>query len=231
MSKNWLIAILIAVCTILVLNTFFGWFKTSDDKKVLDEFLTGKTDTVFIEKWIDKDSVSHVKFEPNKGHIIDNKVSQHYMSYVRDTLAPALKIANEKISELTRINANLSGELKVKKYQLDDQNFKRAYYENKYLSIVTDEKDSTVKYSYNAKLDIVNYSEKKGLFGKRKDYVDISSPDKNFKINGVEHFKKEILIAPNKFGVGVQVGYHYNPHTNSFSPSIGLGLSYNFIRF
>ncbi len=42
----------------------------------------------------------------------------------------------------------------------------------------------------------------------------------------VEKFERE-----KRFGIGVQAGYGYNIYGNNFSPFIGIGISYNFIRF
>jgi hypothetical protein len=42
----------------------------------------------------------------------------------------------------------------------------------------------------------------------------------------VEKFERE-----KRFGIGVQAGYGYNVYGKNFSPFIGIGISYNFIRF
>lgn len=42
----------------------------------------------------------------------------------------------------------------------------------------------------------------------------------------VEKFERD-----KRFGIGIQAGYGYNIYGNNFSPFIGIGISYNFIRF
>ena len=142
-------------------------------------------------------------------------------------MAPALNIATEKIDELTRAKFLLEGQLKASKVQREKD---RIYYENKYLKIVSNTKDSTLDYKYDAIVDIVKYSQRKWILGKEDTYIDISSPDKNMKINGVENFKKRIDVKPKKLGFGIQAGYYYIPGTNQFYPGFGIGVSYNLIR-
>ena len=187
---------------------------------------------LLIESYIyPKDSTTHAVFEEREGQIINNNITKNYMSYVEDTLAPALKIAVSKIDELTRVKAKLEGELKAEKMTVNETTKEKTFYKNKYLSIVTDQRDSTLQYSYNAEINIVKYDEKKSFLSKSKTYIDISSPDKNFKINGVENFKKEIYIKPRRFGLGLQAGYYYSPELDRFVPGVGIGVSYNLFKF
>ncbi|MEI7488375.1 MAG: DUF6808 domain-containing protein [Chryseobacterium sp.] len=230
MKKNAILAILGLATILLVANLFGNWF--SFKKEVNDEALKSKKDTVILTKYISKiDSTTHGKFEQNKGEIVNNYITNKYMTYVSDTLVPALNIATSKIDELTRINMNLEGKLKASKTEIDANKKAVVYYQNKYLQIVSNVSDSTIDYKYNAVIDVVNYREKKWLLGEEKNYIDISSPDKNFKINGVEHFKKQISLKPKRWGFGIQGGYYYVPAVNQFYPAFGVGISYNLIRF
>ncbi|GEJ46003.1 DUF6808 domain-containing protein [Chryseobacterium sp. ON_d1] len=227
MKKNAFIAILVLAVIVLVANLFKGWFTLSKNDRIAAESVT-KHDTVYVDKWLNpKDSTTHGTFEQKEGEVIQNHITKNYITYVQDTLAPALNIATEKIDELTRAKLVLEGQLKASKIQREKD---RVYYENKYLQIVSNTNDSTVDYKYNAIVDIVKYNERKWLLGPEKTYIDISSPDKNMKINGVEHFKKRIDVKPKKLGLGIQAGYYYIPGTNQFYPGFGIGVSYNLIR-
>ncbi|MEJ5105490.1 DUF6808 domain-containing protein [Chryseobacterium sp. MYb328] len=227
MKKNAFIAILVLAVIVLVANLFNGWFTPSKNDRVIDDF-KHKRDSIAMALWMSKiDSTLHGKFKENEGEIIQNHITRNYNTYVQDTLAPALNIATEKINELTRAKFILEGQLKASKDQREKD---RMYYENKYMQIVTNTKDSTLDYKYNAIVDVVKYSERKWLFGKDHSYIDISSPDKNMKINGVEHFKKRIDVKPKRIGFGVQAGYYYIPGVNQFHPGFGIGISYNLIR-
>lgn len=230
MKKNAFIAILVLAVIGLTANLFTGWFTLNKNERIAKETKSSH-DTVFLTKYISrKDSTTHGKFEQKEGEIIKNYVTKNYMTYVSDTLAPALNIALDKVDELTRAKFTLEGQLKATKTELDATKKARVYYENKYLQIVSNVADSTLDYKYNAVVDIVKFQDRKWLFGKEKTYIDISSPDKNMKINGVEHFKKNIEVKPKRFGFGIQAGYYYVPSVGQFYPGFGLGISYNFLR-
>ncbi|MEN5130479.1 hypothetical protein [Elizabethkingia anophelis] len=232
MKKNFLIAILGISVIILVANLFRGWFTLDKNERIANESLQPKRDTIRLIKYINKkDSTTIGKFEEKKGEIINNYVSNKYMTYVQDTLAPAYNIQKEQINELTRANMLLEGKLKAARIEVDVNKKARIYYENKYIQIVSNEADSTVDYRYNAIVDIVNYNERKWWLGKEKSFIGISSPDKNLKINGVEHFKKQIDIKNKPWGLGAQLGYYYAPAANQFYPAFGIGISYNFLKF
>jgi len=231
MKKNAFLAILVLAVIGLTANLFTGWFTLSKNDRIASESI-GSSDTIYLDKWMNpKDSTIHGTFKEQEGEIVKNYVTKNYMTYVSDTLAPALNIAQEKIDELTRTNFNLDGQLKATKTELDANKKARVFYESKYMQIVSNIQDSTVDYKYNAVVDIVKYKDRKWLLGKENTYVDISSPDKNMKINGVEHFKKRIDVKPKRFGFGIQGGYYYVPAANQFYPAFGIGVSFNLIRF
>ncbi|ROI02950.1 hypothetical protein EGI16_12330 [Chryseobacterium sp. G0240] len=230
MKKNAFIAILVLAVITLAANLFTGWFTLSKNDRIAEESKI-KHDTIYIDKWLNpKDSTTHGTFEEKEGEVIQNHITKNYITYVQDTLGPALNIAAEKIDELTRAKFTLEGQLKATKIELDANKKERVYYKNKYLQIATNAADSTLDYKYNAIVDVVKYNERKWLLGSEKTYIDISSPDKNMKINGVEHFKKRIDVKPKKIGFGIQAGYYYIPGTNQFYPGFGIGISYNLIR-
>ncbi|BAP30154.1 uncharacterized protein CHSO_1117 [Chryseobacterium sp. StRB126] len=227
MKKNTFIAILVLAVLVLAANLFTGWFTLSKNDRIVEDS-KHKSDSIALYTWMNRiDSTLHGKFEEKEGDLIQNHVTKNYNTYVQDTLAPALNIATEKIDELTRAKFILEGQLKASKEQREKD---RIYYENKYMQIVSNTADSTVNYKYNAVVDVVKYNERKWLLGPDKTYIDISSPDRNMKINGVEHFKKRIDIKPKKIGFGIQAGYYYVPGVNQFYPGLGLGISYNLIR-
>lgn len=231
MKKNAFIALLVLAVIGLTANLFTGWFTLNKNERAKIESSNPKTDTVYLTKWRSRiDSTSHGKFEEKKGELIQNSITKNYMTYVSDTLAPALNIAQDKIDELTRAKFTLEGQLKATRTELDINKKARIFFENKYLQIVSNVEDSTVDYRYNAVVDVAKYTGRKWLFGKEKTYIDISSPDKNMKINGVEHFKKNIDVKPKRLGLGIQAGYYYVPAANQFYPGFGLGISYNFLR-
>lgn len=231
MKKNAFLAILVLAVIGLTANLFTGWFTLNKKDRIVQE--SGKAfDTIYLNTFVNaKDSTTHGKFEQKEGEVIKNYITKNYMTYVSDTLAPALNIAQEKINELTRAKFTLEGQLKATRIELDANKKARVFYESKYIQIVSNIQDSTIDYKYNAVVDVVKYNDRKWLLGKENTYIDISSPDKNMKINGVEHFKKRIDVKPKRLGFGIQGGYYYIPAANQFYPAFGIGISYNFIRF
>lgn len=232
MNKNLLIAILGISVIVLIGNLFQNWFTLDRNERVAKESVNANPVPPSLDKKTNPiDSTTMGTFSEKKGEIINNYVTKEYMVYVQDTLTPAYKIKTEQIQELTRAKMVLEGQLKATKIELDENKKARIYYENKYIQIVSNESDSTVNYRYNAIVDIVNYNERKWWFGKEKSFIGISSPDKNLKINGVEHFKKQIEIKNKPWGFGAQLGYYYAPAADQFYPAFGIGISYNFLRF
>lgn len=230
MKKNLLITVLVFLAIVLLLNTIFGWFTPSKKEILADEYSKPKTDTIRLEYHSDS---TIVKYMPNVGQSPANNITKNYRTYVYDTLAPALKIATGKISELQQIKATLEGTVNAQKIIIDNQKNRLTYYNGKYFSATTKTDtvgNSDLDYKYQAQLDIVT-EDKSKLWGKEKQEVTITSPDKNFRINGVEHFKKEIFIPTKRFGLGLQTGYYFVPETGKFVPAIGVGFSYNLFRF
>lgn len=190
-------------------------------------------------------------------------LSKDYITYVNDTLVKALNKGlayKVEVKNLTKINAMLKDSLSRKNLVINSTNKDVIAWKSKYIEIQSNLKDSTVKYTYNAQLDIVDYAKKETLFGGKKQYVAVSSPDKNFKINNVENFTKEIKPLKNFLELNLKlqglyvdenfmpyggaellfnpdgklkpiVGYGYFYKENKLVPYFLGGLQYNLIRF
>ncbi|MBD8081121.1 hypothetical protein [Chryseobacterium caseinilyticum] len=230
--KNKIIIIsLIFVIAVLVLNSFYSWVNLSPEEKLVDEINNPKTDTIRI---VYNSDSTIVKYLPNVGQNPVNNITRNYNTYVSDTLGPALKIAKEDIFELQQVRAKLEGTVKSQKSEIDLQKTKVVFYQDKYFSAKTKTDtvgNSTIDYKYNAQIDIVTTKKKKNLFAKDVQEVSITSPDKNLRINGVEHFKKDVSLPSRRFGIGIQAGYYYVPEIGRAVPGVGVGLSYNPIKF
>lgn len=232
MKNKIIIVSLIFVIAALLLNSFYNFFSLSREEKIAKEIANPKNDIIRYE-YVTHDSTI-VKYVPNVGELMQNNVTKQYNTYVTDTLAPAFKIAQKDITELQQIRAKLEGTIKAQKAEIDKEKTRSVFYKDKYFSAVTKTDsigNSSLDYQYNAQIDIITAKKKKNLFAKEIQEITISSPDKNLQINGVEHFKKNLTVAPKKWGLGVQAGYYYVPSSNTFYPAVGLGLSYNPIRF
>lgn len=236
MKNNIIITLLLFIIGALVLNTFYGWVTPNKAELIAAEVQDKKTDPIKLENKtaiIGKDTIRITEYIPNSGQLMENNITKNYNTYVLDTLAPALKIATNKIAELQQVKATLEGKLKAEKINTTIAKVNEIYFKDKYFQAVTRTDtlgNSTLDYKYNAQIDVL--TERKSRF-LRKDLetVYITSPDPNFKINGVEHFKKEIYTRPKNFGIGLQAGYYYIPSSRQLIPAIGLGVSYNLIKF
>ena len=235
MKKNLIITVLACLIVLLGIGVFDLAYQLKKQTESTEGYksLSEKNYKLYTEIYKDRDSITHAQQEVKPSSSPEMSISNNYYTYVQDSLAPSLKIAKGKIDELTRINAKLEGELKATREELSENKERSLFFENKYLSIITTE-DSTrqnprLKYSYNAEINVVQFSKRKNIFSKQRNYIDVSSPDKNFKINGLEHFKKEIILRPKRIGVGFQAGYGINENL-TISPYLGIGLSYNLIR-
>ncbi|MBO6184214.1 MAG: hypothetical protein J6O88_05890 [Chryseobacterium sp.] len=234
MKKNIIIAVLLFLATALILNTIFNWFTPSESDKIAKEVLNPKNDTITLEKHITKDSTIYVKYVPNLGELPQNNITKNFKTYVYDTLAPALRISTNKINELQQVKATLEGNIKSLKSDIDREKTKTVYYQDKYFSAKTKTDtlgNSSLDYKYNAQIDMISEMKKKNIFSKEVQEISITSPDNNLRINGVEHFKRNISVPSKRFGLGIQAGYYYVPEEGKTVPAIGIGISYNPIRF
>lgn len=232
MRKNILIAVLLFIITALVLNNVYGWFTPTESDRVSAEVLSPKHDTIRLSQYT-RDSIFITKYKPNVGELPQNNITKNYYSYVNDTLAPALHIAQSQIAELQQIKAKLEGVIQAQNATIDKiSKAKTVVYADKYFKAetITDTLgNSTLSYNYNAQIDVVTANKRRFLKNDLQE-IYITSPDKNFKINGVEHFKKTVQVPPRRLGFGVQAGYYFIPKTSTFEPAVGLGVSYNLIK-
>jgi len=231
MNKNIAILVLLFLSISLILNTIFGWFTLNKDERIASEAKVPKNDTITLKEYVTKDSLIYVKYDPNVGELMTNNITRNYNTYVYDTLAPALRIAADKITELQQVKAKLEGKIKAQEQIIQDKS-RVITYVDKYFTAttITDTLGkSEIDYKYNAQLDIVTTTDRK-LFKKDVQNILITSPDKNFKVNNVEHFKKSVELPNRPFGLGLQIGYGISEN-GELMPYLGVGLNYNILKF
>lgn len=85
-------------------------------------------------------------------------------------------------------------------------------------------------YFYSDSLMAVKRVEKYGFLKLRKRTIfDLAFTNKNAYIIGLQQFEKESPLEHKRFGIGPFVGYGWLG--NKFGISVGIGLTYNLIRF
>lgn len=151
-----------------------------------------------------------------------------------DKLKKALALKDNQIKAITIANAALKDSLKLKNITLDSLNNKvwtwsKVEPEKSEIKANMNEKDSILHVEANIKVQTVDYIEKH-WFKKDKLITDFYSPDQNIKFNGVQIYRSEKIIQPKRFGIGLQMGYGLGTNFQIF-PYVGIGASYNLIRF
>ena len=202
-----------------------------------------KAEIVFVEK---EGGGNIATVEKTPSNDASEVLSKDYITYVNDTLVKALNKGlayKVQVQNLTKINAQLKDSLSKKDVVINTVNKDVISWKTKYIEIESNVKDSTVKYRYNAQLDIVDYSKKTTLFGARKQYIAVSSPDKNLKINNVENFTKDIktpkdFVELNLKAQGLYINKQIIPYGGAellfnpdgrLKPIVGYGYFYDHI--
>ena len=144
---------------------------------------------VKTELLVDKNGNNHFRkpFQNNTSEIDKSEV---------DSLKKILEGKNVEIYSITKLNASIKDTLKIFKLEKDALNnkiwnFEKTFADGTKSKITMFEKDTTVIQDTDLRLYVTDYSEK--VKGKRNFFVDVTSQNKNFKLNG-----SEILRIPVK---------------------------------
>ena len=216
----YLSPLLVLLCLIII-------FAQRRDKQALKQSIATNNKTVsaaakVLDRYIDETGANHIVIKNNI--LTKEQVAKLHKDnkYITDTLAKALGIAVNKITEYTKVVARLeASNLKGK----IDSNTKLATYEDNYASINYNPTDTTFGFKYNLTLVEATYPKRTGFLNLNKIKVtDLSSPDKRITIGSVD---KYTLQAQDKsYGLKIEGSSLYNFYDNSLSigPSVELVL-------
>ncbi|MBC8053741.1 MAG: hypothetical protein H7Y13_11820 [Sphingobacteriaceae bacterium] len=221
----WMLVIALGVITITLAN--------ENRKLRISQKVTNDREqhlSVVVDRYVDADDNKHAIIKENPVTRKQIKDGTAIPPAYIDSLATALKLAKRDITESTSIIATLKGQLKGTVRQ-DSAKGKITTFKGPYLEAWHTESDTVLNYKYNARFDIVKYDNKKWFLGKRHYYQDISAKDPDMYIDGVRNYTIAQGFDTRRFGIGLQVGYYYDPVSGSVRPSIGAGLSYNLVTF
>lgn len=188
------------------------------------------------ELFVDKKGNNHFKKEfVNNTSEIDKKEI--------DSLKKMLEGKNIEILSVTKMNASIKDTLKTFKLERDALNnkiwnFEKTYADGTKTKITMFEKDTTAVQDTDLKLVVTDYSAKEK--GKKKYFVDVTSQNKAFKLNGSEVLRIPVKEPKDLFqinwgsayygGIGNQnnfatseINMWINPD-NTIVPNIGTGL-------
>ena len=154
-----------------------------------------------------------------------------------------VELKNVEILAVTKLNASIKDTLKIFKIEKDALNFKVWKFEKDYedgtkTKITMFEKDTTAIQDTDLKLVVTDYSAKEK--GQKKYFVDVTSQNKNFKLNGSEVLRIPVKEPKDLFqlnwgsayygGIGNQNNFATSEiklwilPDNTVVPNIGSGL-------
>lgn len=184
-----------------------------------------------------KDSVKHALFQAKEVYKNTLKNGTSVSPAYVDSLSRALNISNADLDHVAKINFTLEGKIKAQSVTIDSLAKKTYYFKQKYLAAQFSEADSVLAYTYAGDLGYASFTRKpKGIkrllgLGKIEKRIDIFSRDPNMNINGLDQMtiKEEIKRKP--FGVGINIGYYYNPASGKVERGAGVGINYSLASF
>lgn len=172
------------------------------------------------------DSIEHVVIKEISVKSDADKAIAIGSNYM-DTLTKAIKVAANRIDEVTKVNAKLSAENVALKKSATGNKYE---YQDKWLSLSYSTDSSLLNLSYDVSLNIAKYWKRNWFIAPKQYFVDLYSDDSRIKINSVKRYTLSVQ-SPKRLGVGLSAGYSYIPFLNKWQPTIGIGLNYNLIEF
>lgn len=240
MRNSFLIPLLILLLGASLIGNFFQWRAAEDWQSVpvaMDTVFAAPAQPaqVISERYVAKDGTNHaLAADPVRTRKTEEKRRAVGGPYL-DTVAKALNVSVKQIDELEHEVATLKAE-NIRLTQ-SNTNPKRQEYKDSFLSLVYNSDSNTIdSLSYIVELTRTRYWKRPWLLASKRYYNDIFSADQRVTINSVRRFTLP-EPGPKKFGIGFQVGYGFPviPAPKfSFQPPapyIGIGFSYNLVRF
>lgn len=197
---------------------------------VIDKF---QTEAKKIASEVDKKGYAKTVFERKEAIINSGDVTKLPVSQsVLDSLRLDNIDKSKKLIQASLINGSINARALRAEKRLDSLKHEQFVYTDDFLTAVYTPDTLGGKFDVNYKIVLIrhDYKKRKNFFSPYRNYTDILSPDKRILINNLQAITIE-QNKPKRFGVGLQVGYYFNPVTSKFNSSFGLGFSYNIIRF
>lgn len=152
----------------------------------------------------DKNANNHFRkpFEQNTSEIDKTEI---------DSLKKILQGKDLEILSVTKLNASIRDTLKTFKLERDALNnkiwnFEKTYADGTKTKITMFEKDTTAIQDTDLKLVVTDFSAKEK--GKKKYFVDVTSQNKNFKLNGSEVLRIPIKEQKDPFQLNWASAYY-----------------------
>ncbi|MCK0201368.1 hypothetical protein [Ornithobacterium rhinotracheale] len=238
--RNKVLTIAVIICILLSFIAYHLYAELREQKMINKELQLDKEHSQRRERILDT-----IPFLIRKDNVVDTtKITIYERRQSRtitgstipqtyaDSLAKALKIGTSEIERLTKVNAKLQGELSKKNITIENLKENEIRWKNRYIDVVTNLTDSTINYTYNADISVVDYQKREKWYKAKKHYTALTSSDPNFRINGVQRYEKLIEVKCPSVKFGVQSGYGAVYIDNNFrlAPYVGVGINFNLFR-
>ena len=232
--KNIAIA---ALTSLLLITAALAWHQ-----KTLKEKAEGQTAgsrqivtqaATIINRYIDGSSRRHAVISADSNHLTNNWYTNGIAisGGLVDTVAEALKIAKDKLQQVTQIaTVTKAAQLKAEK-KIDSLQRLTYYYHDRYLQLAyrpAYATDSTgngqFDFAYNDSLNVVQYWKRNWLLGAKKSYIDIYSNDPRTTVNGI----KRLVVEQKEPKLGVRILAMASYDFSRKLITIGPGLQVDF---
>lgn len=213
------------ICFLTIVFVYLGLkYMNNDPKDPITSLVSNK-----VETFKDNLKQENARIETNKSEKISGISKEEYL-----TLLNRYNDKSIEVESFNNIVSTVRDSLKLAKLEITDFKNKEWMWKTVKPSGSTiiatmNEKDSVLHTSIDVKLNVTEVVDKGGLFKKDRFYTDFYSPDQNIKINGVQNYRKEVILKPKRIGLGLQVGYGV---MSDLKPSIyvGVGASFNILN-
>lgn len=182
-----------------------------------------KSQTVVVDTWTDKYNQSNAKVERIEGDL--KTINELYKVTVDTVETLTNKLKRKEVTNYERIDAVVVNHIETDTIMVDG--VVKLEYSDQFTTITGSLSDKfIIDIETSVPIHMMTYKEKVGFF-KRKTVVHAVSINPAVTLTGISSLA--VVEKKKRFGVGAQVGMSYID--GNFTPYIGLGLSYNFIRF
>lgn len=181
--------------------------------------------TKIVERYVASDGTKHTVIQPEA---LTRQQAKNFLdndTYVNDTLVKALDIAKNKISELSRINADLI--ITSKGTVSEPTNpLSPVTGADKWLNWTYNPLDTTLGIKYDLDLNIVGFNKRKKILGlgigDKEYFEDLSSPDKRLTIKGVDRYIKPVDKSNFAFRLSILSRYNLTTGSGRVGPNAEL---------
>ncbi|MGV3705446.1 MAG: DUF6808 domain-containing protein [Arcticibacter sp.] len=235
--KNNLLKICLAVMVVLCSwLTFKLVFRSPQNHSIenspalIDE---AKTEAKILARSVDNQGYSKTVAKRKEAILSNGDISKLPIS---QSVLDSLRLDNfDKSNKLQQASVTI-GKLEAKNLRavkvIDSLHRTSYQYKDAFASakFTPDSISGTFDIDWMIKLIRHDYKDRKNILSPYTYYTDILSPDKRISIDGLQTLTIE-SHKPTRWGIGLQSGYYYDPSKRTFLPAIGVGVSYNLIRF